>query len=362
MFDQLKHVGDGDVWASFGGRFDTRMESWEGFGFGATNPGNSDTFLLTHLFLHGELHLGSRVRAYVEAYGADVWGRNDLPGGRRTLDTNSLDLFQGFVDLDLLEGDDQLRLRVGRQTLLFGAQRVVSPLPWANTWRTWDGVSAELRTGEWTVTGFATYYVPVQKHDFDDSDDSQEFYGVYASLPANQAHRGLDVYLIGKSRDNVTVNGTSGNERRHTLGARTFGSLGGAWDGELEGAYQFGEVGAGDVSAWFVSSVLGYKLPDCPLQSRWFVGFDAASGDHNVGGNVTTYDQVFPLGHAYFGYADMLARQNVIAANLGAQLTLDDATKATVAAHVFRLYDDNDALYSVGGPPARTGLGNADVG
>ena len=365
LFDSLKHVPldvTGDVWASFGGRLDWRFEAWDGFGFGAQTPGNSDAFLLSRLMLHGDLHLGPRVRVFVETIAADVLGRDDLPGGRRTIDTNTLDLFQGFADWLVLDGERSLRLRFGRQTLLFGAQRLVSPLPWVNAWRTWDGVSAEFRTGPWRVTGFATLYAPVQKYDFDDADEDQQFYGVYASRGAIGEGRGFDVYLLGKSRDGVTVNGTTGDERRHTLGARSHGSLGAGFDGELEGAWQWGEVGSGDVEAWFVAAVLGYRVPDWPTTPRFFTGFDVATGDARPGGDVGTFDQVFPLAHAYFGYADVIARQNVVAAHLGAELRLAERTNLSLTGHVLRLHDGDDALYGVNGAPSRTGLGSRDVG
>jgi hypothetical protein len=213
------------------------------------------------------------------------------------------------------------------------------------------------------VTGFAALYAPVQKYDFDDSHDDQEFYGVYASRAATADNRGLDVYVLGKTRANVTINGTTGNERRHTVGARSFGDLGGGFDGELEGGYQFGEVGSGDVSAWFVSGVIGHRVADWRWAPRFFTGVDAATGDRNVGGDVGTFDQIFPLGHAYLGYADVIARQNVLAWHLGAALHVADHTVLTVTGHVLRLFDDNDGLYAVDGSRARAApLGSADVG
>ena len=129
-FDRLKHLDlndTGSVWLSFGGRTDARFEAWDGIGFGATTPGNSDTFTLSRLTLHSDLHLGEHVRVFVEPRTAQSTDR-DLPGGRRALDMDTFDLFQGFVDLALPLGDaDSVRLRVGRQSFLFGNQRLVSP-------------------------------------------------------------------------------------------------------------------------------------------------------------------------------------------------------------------------------------------
>ena len=374
VFDRVKHIDlsdDGDVWVGFGGRFDTRFEAWDGFGFGATTPGNQDAFLLTRALAHADLHVGRSLRFFVEGKTAQVLGRDQLPGLRRGLDQDSLALQQAFADYYVLSGDENgdgsLRIRAGRQMFLFGTQRFVSPLPWANTLRTWDGISALYRTGPWEVQGFASWFVPVQKRDFNDSNEDLELYGVYATRKPGKGERGYDVYVLGNTRPNVTVNGTSGNERRHTLGLRTWGSAGrlgdGALDAEFEGAYQFGEVGDNGVTAWSVTGVLGYRPDEWRWQPRFFVGVDAASGDAQNGGHVQTFHQLFPLGHAYLGLADAFGRQNIFAVQIGSQLKLAKATKLQLVAHTFRAVESADGFYNVGGGRARAGqLGGRELG
>lgn len=372
--DRFKHVDlsdDGDVWIGFGGRFDTRFEAWDGFGFGATTPGNQDEFLLTRILAHADLHVGRRLRVFVEGKTAQVLGRDQLPGLRRGLDQDSLALQQAFVDYFVVPGDERgdgsLRVRVGRQMFLFGTQRFVSPLPWANTLRTWDGISAQYRTGPWSINGFASWFVPVQKRSFNDSNDDLELYGIYATRQPTDGGRGYDVYVLGNTRPNVAVNGTTGNERRRTVGLRTWGGAGrlgdGALDAEFEGAYQFGEVGNNGVTAWSVTGVLGYRPDEWRWAPRFFVGVDAASGDARTGGHVQTFHQLFPLGHAYLGLADAFGRQNIFAVQVGTQLKLAPATKLQLVAHSFRAMESADGFYNVGGARARAGqLGDRELG
>ena len=374
VFDKVKHIelsDDGEVWVGFGGRFDTRLEVWDGFGFGATTPGNQDDFLLSRILAHGDLHVGRDLRFFVEGKTAQVLGRDELPGLRRSLDLDTLDLQQAFADYYVLPGDDKrggsLRVRAGRQMFLLGVQRFIGPLPWANTLRTWDGISAEYRAGPWSIQGFASYFVPVQKRDFNDSDDDLELYGVYATRTPADGERGYDVYVLGNTRPNVTVNGTTGNERRHTIGLRTWGTAGrlgdGALDAEFEGAYQFGDVGSNGVTAWSVTGVLGYRPDDWRWSPRFFVGVDAASGDSRVGGHVQTFHQLFPLGHAYLGLADAFGRQNIFAVQLGGQLKLAPTTKLQLVGHAFRAVESADGFYNVGGGRARPGqLGSRELG
>lgn len=144
---ELSH--DGDVWLGLGGQFRQRLEVWNNFNFGAPSAAkDDDTYLLSRVHAHADLHLGRNVRVFAEALSALSTSR-DLPGGRRTLDVDQLDLQNGFVEWNSRGyGQDGWRLRAGRQKLLLGSQRLVSPLDWANTRRQFDGVTASWAGGD----------------------------------------------------------------------------------------------------------------------------------------------------------------------------------------------------------------------
>jgi hypothetical protein len=372
--DRLKHMDldhDGWAWLSIGGRADARTEFWDGFGFGSNS--DSDSFTITRLHLHGDLHLGSSMRVWFEGRTAQATER-DLPGGRRIVDVDTFDVYQAFFDWNVdLDDEQSLRLRIGRQSFLLGAQRVVSPLPWVNVFRSWEGLSALWEKGPWQVTALATYFVPNDKTDFNEPDADQALYGVYATHRAEPGGRGYDLYWLGNTRDQANlnnalsgsprnINDTTGNERRQTIGGRSFGALGSGFDGEAEGAYQFGRIGGSSISAWSLAGVVGYRPADWKWAPRFFTGLDVASGDRRAGGAVGTYHQLFPLGHAYLGFADVIARQNVVAWHAGASVEITKATTVSVTGHVFRLMHRSDDLYGVDGNTSRANLGNRDVG
>ena len=363
-FDPLKYVAlsdDGSVWASFGGHVRLRLENWNDFGFGAAAKAD-DTFLLSRVAVHADVHIGENIRAFVEGTSALATDR-ELAGGRRALDVDTGALQQAFVDLKLPFGEgNALTIRPGRQALLFGKQRLVSPLPWSNTLRRWDGVSAIFEVGDWNIHGFWTQFVPVRKYDFNEADGQTEFWGAYATGKVPSTDLGLDLYLLGINRDDVmTYNGTMGSEDRITVGSRLSGGVGDTpLDFDVEAAYQFGEVGAADISAWMLAAQLSYPLPDCPASSRVHIGFDYASGDHSPGGDVETFSHLFPLGHAYLGYADVIGRQNIIDASVGITGKPLDRMIASVTGHLFWLADDSDALYNAGGGVARGAIAGAD--
>lgn len=366
LFDPFKHMAlddSGEWWLSLGGRAEMRTESWDGFGFGTTAPGNSDEFTLSRIHLHSDLHLGEHVRAFVEARTAQITER-ELPGGARDTDLDTLDFYNAFLELSTSVGSgDTLRLRTGRQSLSYGNQRLISPLPWVNALRTFEGLALLFKSGRWSVDAFLTALVVVDRFDPNERDDDKQLYGLYATRAPQNGGVGLDLYLIGNTRPDVSVAGAVGDERRHTVGVRGWGPWAERGDFEFEAAYQFGEIGSDDVSAWISTLNVGYRPFDSSGTPRLFVGLDAASGDRRPGGSVQTFNQLYPIGHAFFGFADALARQNVAGVNVGCSAKVTPKTTAALTLHAFRLMERNDALYGVNGAVSRAGpFNSAHVG
>lgn len=367
FWDPIKYVKlseDGKIWASFGGSLRLRFESWWNFNL-TPSPAGDDTFLLFQALLHGDFHFGENVRVFVQGKSALATDRT-LPGGNRALDIDTLALQQGFIDLrvPLDEAGSSFVIRPGRQMYLFGAQRLVSPLGWSNTLRTWDGVTGILEVGGWRIDGFASYFVPVRKYDYNKPDRDIVFYGAYATGPVSDVGLRTDFYFIGLNNKMArTYNGTTGPEDRYTLGARAFGTVPDTnFDYNAEGAYQFGRVGSGNVNAYMFGGQFGYTFAGAWSSPRLFAGVEMGSGDKSPGGNVQTFNQLFPLGHAWLGYADLVARQNIIAPNLG--VTIKPVKKLTVGLNAlyFLRASTADAMYNVGGgvtraafPPAAPG-------
>ena len=360
FWDPIKYVPlseDGKIWASFGGSTRARVEAWSNFLF---QPAEDDVFVLWRLLLHGDFHFGENVRVFLQGKTALSTPRYP-PGGRTPLDVDTLALEAAFVDVKLDFDEVSLVIRPGRQPYLFGKERLVSPLPWANTLRRWDGVTGIMTWNTWKATAFWSYFVPTQKYDFNEPDTDWQFYGVYATGELPWADMGMDLYFLGYDLDKpfITANGTTGPEERYTLGGRLFGPIGGTGlDYDFEGAYQFGKVGSGDVSAYMLGGQLGYRL-GAATAPRFFLGLEFGSGDKSFGGDVETFNQLFPLGHAYFGYIDAIGRQNAIDFNLGVQLTPIEKLKAQISAHFFWRDSTADGVYNAGGVQYRAGSAGA---
>jgi hypothetical protein len=333
-----------------GGQVRVRGEAWENFGFAVDED---DAFLLLRLRAHADLHLGEAVRIFVEGKSATATDR-DLPGGRRTLDVDELDLQNAFVDLAHDLAGWRATLRLGRQELSYGAQRLVSPLDWSNTRRTWDGARIITRREDWRVDAFATRPVAIEQYSLNEPDDDQAFYGVYAAYAPTGGKQGVDLYWLRLDRDELP----GGDEERATVGARgyTVCPLTGV-DVEGEAGWQYGDAGSRDIEAWFAAVTAGYTWSGLAIKPRAAIGYDMASGDDDPGdGTAGTFNQLFPLGHAYLGYLDVLGRQNITDFHQSVSWwPVPGAVQIKIDHHVFHRAETADAAYNVGGGVLREG-------
>ena len=353
FFDPIKYIPldeNGDYWLSFGGQARLRYEVWEKFNF---RSDSDDTFLLGRARLHADAHFAKFVRVYAEMKSALVTER-DLPGGTRVSDEDTVDLQQLFADVRVPIGDEaSITLRGGRQMLRFGKQRLVSPLDFSNSMRTWDGFSGVFSMPYLNVTGFWTRYVAIDKYRLNNSDPNENFYGAYATVsPFGELFK-LDLYGLGRDLEDA-------DDHRYTFGGRAFGKLPDCgFDYDLEGAYQCGDVASKDVDAFMLGLELGYTIA-CPASPRLWAGFDYASGDPNpTDASVNTFDQLYPLGHAFLGYIDFVGRKNIIDANLGVSISPIKPVTLTLAGHSFYLAESADGLYAASGAILRAGSASA---
>ena len=121
--------------------------------------GFDDNYWLTRQRLYADWKLSDSLRVYGEVLDAQKRGEEF---GTRPIDENDLDIQNLFVDVKLFDNDyGKFTARVGRQELIYGAQRTVSPLDWANTRRTFEGVRGLYQNGDTSIDAFWTEFVPV---------------------------------------------------------------------------------------------------------------------------------------------------------------------------------------------------------
>jgi hypothetical protein len=368
FFDPIKHIPLGpDGWyLSLGGQLRERYELWNNNNFDA-GPQDGDGFYLHRLLFHADLHVGKNVRLFGQLKSSMIDSRF---GGPRPTDSDEIDLQQAFVDFSV--GDDpkeSVYLRLGRQDLIYGAQRLISPLDWANVRRTFEGARVSWTSGNNTLDLFWVRPVIVENEEPNDGDNSTSFAGVYdvLSLPEliDNANSKLEIYFLALNRTSGAYpTEGAGDEDRYTIGTRFYTNPK-PFDLDVELDYQFGNFISDDISAASIAIEGGFTAEGCPLKPRTFIGFDLATGDRDANdGKLNTFNQLFPLGHAYFGYIDTIGRQNIVDLHPGVDLTLLEnasyAKKVTLRAeyHLFWRQNASDALYNAGGAPIRPAGGS----
>jgi hypothetical protein len=140
-----------------------------------------------------------------------------------------------------------------------------------------------------------------------------------------------------------------------TLGGRYSGDFHHfLWD--FEGMYQFGSWSNQIDSAGAVTTGLGYQFANLPMNPQFWVYNDWASGnpDPGVGRVHRTFDQLFPWGHTYFGYLDLVGRQNIDDVSVQFGFYPTKWIQTTVQNHVFHLDSPRDALYNASGTVIRS--------
>lgn len=352
---KLMPVVGGD-WGTLdlGGQLRERYHHEWGMGQDLTGPGvnrferTQHDFVLTRLRLYSNWKIADSLRVYCEGILADATDDDHtyLP---RIIDRNFGDFLNLFIDLGVT---DSLTARVGRQELLYGAERLISPLDWANTRRTFDGARMLYKGDGWTSDLFYTYVVPVIPNRLDEPDYDQTFYGSYNTLTVND-NLTIDAYYIGYDNQNT---GAGNDFSLHTCGLRFNGSLTDNWLFEMEGGPQFGrQSGLGlNQSAGFCTCGVGRKLGDLlPWTPTLWGYYDYASGNY-PGGDYNRFNDLFPLGHKYFGFIDAVKRQNIQSPNM--LLTMAPTKKVSLLCWYWHFMADSqsDIVPSIGGTPPQS--------
>lgn len=333
-------------------------------------PGRS-TYDLWRFAPYLELSYKDLFTVHGTGFHADIFGE-DLPPVN--IDVNRYDMLKYYVDFKVAKDEEfgALRGRVGRDFLLYGKQRLLSPLGWANTYRNFEGIKFYWKKDESTLDGFFMQSVngpaggDFRPESFDTADHNRWIAGLYGTKAKAIGNNNLEYYWLWSKEDDAARNRHDGN--RHTIGLRLNGgkeveSLRGtnklAWD--FEGAFQFGRdnfdnnVGGAerlDVWAGFFTAELSHtwaSLPWSPtIKGLYYYG----SGDDDPNdGQINTFFSLYPLGHAYWGLIDNFSGQNLIDyAITGSVKPCDNLTFATTL-HIFDKARSQDFVYNIAGAP-----------
>jgi len=328
--------------------------------------GNQNTYDLLRTMVYGSLWYQDIFGVYAQGIDAHSFAQELAPLG---IDVNRTDLVDLFVDLKVFEIDDApVYVRGGRQELNLGSQRLISDLDWANTLRTFQGVRMFRKTEKFDVNLFWVQPIIIDPSNFDSPNEDQNFTGIWTSFRPEKGHF-IDAYALNLDRATPLVPGNGGvlgHSNITTIGARYAGDHNN-WLWDFEQMLQFGAYSNQNLFAGASSNGVGYHFADrCWKPQLWFT-YDYASGDGNpgAGNSFNTFNQLFPFGHYYHGYLDLVGRQNIH--DFHTQFVMYPTNWITFLTqyHHFRLDSPFSPLFNAGGVAIRsdpTGASGVDVG
>jgi hypothetical protein len=356
VFDPIKYIplnADGTNYLSMGGEI---RERWEYYSKPPLGQGREDDggYNLQRYLLHADLHIGDTFRLFTQFQSGLEYGRNGGP--RPSIDQDPANLHQAYLDINFPPFDDgSFTLRLGRQELSYGIGRLIDAREGPNLRQSFDGIKGILHVEKWEIDEFATRLVENNVDQFDEPDPYTKFWGIYATRPLDfLPDSGVDLYYLGLRRNFAPFDSGLATETRHTLGSRLHG-VHGDFDYDVEGGYQFGTFGAGNIRAWFITEEVGWTFQKTFGAPHLAFKVDASSGDKNPSSeNLQTFDVLFPRGN-YFTEPTPIGAQNIV--NIHPELDWRPTRDLTVTLtpNFYWRESTADGLYNAGGFPLAPG-------
>jgi hypothetical protein len=329
----------------------------EGFSSAGFQPDTEDAYVLYRLRVNLGLLPAAWLQFHFQMQDARVAAKNLKPYAPTFQDT--LDLRLAYIQIGRSE-PHPATLRVGRQELTYGEERLIGISNWANTARSWDAARLSLRQGTFRLDAFAASPVILNDGQVDRHQTGNYLHGLYGGLdlprsggqtgPRKKPHH-IEPYLLWRLNRNVaTGSGTFANLNFTALGVRWVGGLPRRFDYGLETVREQGSLGVESVGAWAGYWLLGYSLTESTSSPRVFGEFSYATGDGDPkDGHRQTFDQLFPSGHDKHGLADQVGWKNVVHGGAGLELHPTSKWSITTRFGAFWLADAHDALYNASG-------------
>ena len=317
--------------------------------------------------------------------------RPDFPGVMGAEGDDAFDLRQGYIEIGNSK-EFPLSLKIGRQILSYGDERLVGSFDWNNIGRTFDAAKLRWEAKNWWLDAFASSVVVPTRGKYNQSDfvngtenhRSQVFSGVYFSTTAIPVQTtDLYVFHLHENDNPLYLPAAIGDTNFVTLGARIKSNPGAfapqppapapdgkaiadgksaplplppkkpvGFDYDAEGAFQTGKVRGLTLTAFAVHGGIGYTF-DVPWLPRLGVAYNYGSGDSDPHDHqIETFQNLFPTNHKFYGQMDVFSWQNMhdLEVSVKAQPLKKVSLKAEF--HAFWLASNEDVWYRANGATA----------
>jgi len=346
---------------------------------------NSNSYWLSRLMVRAG-YTGDLVSAAVEArssYSFSDNRYNPTSAGRGLTESDGpAQLEYAYVQIGNLKRFPLL-VRIGRQELAYGDQRLVGASYWLNVPHTFDAVKLRYQDSLVGIDVFASnlVYTDNSGH-FDKSNSQDTLSGAYFDFPGFSKQNLVETYLLARNvaRGIVTDDWSkvpapfrlTAPQDLYTLGfrAKSKPAAYGPWDYGIELMLQQGDRTAVfpatpvatakvaprlDQNAWAFVAQGGYMWTAAAGKPRLALIVSGASGDNNPSDHDSrTFQNILPSNHGLYGAMDLSGLQNLIDYRLS--LSVKPTAKLSLAVDLHQQYleNTNDSWYNVAGAPRNT--------
>jgi hypothetical protein len=274
------------------------------------------------------------VRGFVQLQDVREWGADP---NTMALEARGLNLHQSWIELGH-ETNADLSARVGRQELIYGEERLIGAVNWAQQARAFNGLRLRARPAAGIVLDGVA--MPVGDEDVGEPGSDAGLYGLYGVFPIAGL---LDAYFLYNNADvrDGVPEVTRSLTDQYTVGGRwASGAAGFTW--RVEAALQRGTRLDRDVEAYLVAARIGRVLTERFAVDLWY---DLLSGDDDPGDNtIRVFDTLFATNHKFYGFMDLFTNIPLHTAGRGLQdlalkgrYRLKDDVDMGLEVHTFRL-------------------------
>jgi hypothetical protein len=327
----------GSAAVTLGGEWRYQYQFFKNEEWGDIEDDDNGFFFLRNLF-HADFRLSPNFRVFGQVKSNFMVDRPQPP---RAIDENRFDVHQLFAEAKF----KQLAVRLGRQELMYGSQRLMAVREGPNNRQTFDALKLFTQQKNVKLDVLVAWPVIDRPGIIDDSfNQKTTLWGAYLVRNNVRFIRNADVYYLGLKTKTARFDEGAGTEVRHSLGTRWWGRTT-HWRYDQEAVIQFGSFEGKSILAYTVSLNISYQMAEKALKPVFGLKTELISGDLQRGDDrLQTFNPLFPRG-AYFGLAALIGPANLIDIHPSVELTLARNLVWGIDFDVFRRYSRQDGIY-----------------
>lgn len=261
-------------WLTLSGEVRWRGEGNENLGY---RVDNDQHYLLQKYRFNVEIRPFSWLTFFGQLQDARATSGYITPDGSMK---DTLDLHQAYVDIGHEEG--WWDLKVGRQRLIFGDERLIGAAEWSNSGRVFDAARLGIHHGSDRVDLFASSVVVNNQTEPDHHQQGNNLHGIYGSFRSWIPGSKVEPFVLWRTSPTGSLFSLSGKYNSWTYGLRSAGSVTPAWNYQAEIMGQDGSIGPYKLAGWATMTQVMRNFKSLPWNPSFAGEYNYASGGRNI--------------------------------------------------------------------------------